>query len=177
MCIQVGQLLPSMWDAMTFFFDSILATDSNPFSIRFRGYAYNACLIPRSTQARHMVHRCQREVLLHVEALSLCHYKSYASKLNMLSRTKGYSDNVETAFMGKNLINTLSALGNRFGHLRSHVVLNKEDHPNGPGAVAYFDYRHSKLEQLAFRRQMEVKMRRLWPTDILVTTAISWRCL
>lgn len=175
--IQAHQLLPEMWDAMTFFFDKILASGSNPFSIRFRGYAYNACLNPPSVQAKQMVHKCQREVLLHVEALSLCFYKSYAGKLSMLSRTKGYSDNVETSFLGKNLVNTLSALGEKFGHLQAHVLSNKDDHPNGPGATAFFDFRSTDLDEMAFRRQMEVQMRRLWPTDILVIVVVPWRCL
>ncbi len=73
-----------------------------------RTYAYNACLVAPSEKAKAMVLRVQREVLTHSESMSLAHYKDFSEKLTLLSRTKGYTDNIEASFLGKNLVNTLS---------------------------------------------------------------------
>ena len=136
--IQYGQLIPEMWSTMEAFLDKVLGNDCNPFSCRFRGYAYSACLDPWSEKAKNMVRQREREVVTHLEAKSLEYHKTYEGKLTMLSRTKGYSDAVESSFLGKNLVNTLSALAESHAQFAGHHVPDKSDHPNGPGATAFF---------------------------------------
>ena len=70
--------------------------------------------------------------------MSLTECVGYAEKLKLLSRVKGYSANVERAFLGKNLLNLLSCLGKHFPHFSQHVIKEAQDHPNGPGAEEYF---------------------------------------
>ena len=89
-----------------------------------------------------MVKRLQREVLTHVEAVSLAKdCPDYTSKLEMLSRTKSYNNNIEASFLGKNLCNTLTTLGEKFPHLAGHHIGDKNTHPIGPGAKAFLDLR------------------------------------
>ena len=51
----------------------------------------------------------------------------------MLSRTKGYSDEVESSFLGKNLLNALNALGGVFPHLAAGLVCHSADIGVGRG--------------------------------------------
>ena len=166
--IKLGQLIPEMCDSISSFIAKVWSSGHNPFSVRFRTYAYNACKDPAGPQARAMVGKVQREVLTHIEAISLPHFATYTGRLTMLSRTKGYSDNIEASFLGKNLINTLSALGEECPHLSAHIVAQKEDHPNGPGASAYFDLRSSETEMMNFRSALIADLKKMWPSDIKV---------
>ena len=86
--IRVGQLVPEMFDSTGMFIDRVLSSGRNPFSIRFRTYAYNSCIDPATPAAKRQTKKLHREVLTHAEAMSLTYYKSYLGKLTLLSRTK-----------------------------------------------------------------------------------------
>ena len=113
--IQEGDFLNQMWDGIEAFIAKVTRSmflwsencvlhqvrkaKKNPFSIRFRIFEHNAC----KSQSKESDQECKkliREVLLAIEARSLTQLSSYKSKLEMLSRVRGYADNPETAFLG-----------------------------------------------------------------------------
>ena len=100
--IRAGQQIPDMQKAVSRFVANLMSSGKNPFSCRFRICAHNECVDFKSVGAKRMVDKLAREILLHIEAMSLAECKNYGDKLAMLSRVKGYSDNTESAFLGKN---------------------------------------------------------------------------
>ena len=68
---------------------------------------------------------------------------------------------MESSFLWKNLLNTLSALGEVFPHLAQHLITNKDDPQNGPGATAYFKLRTSDIDEMTFRSNLIEDMRRM----------------
>ena len=55
-------------------------------------------------------------------------------------------------------MNTLSALGEEFEHMRKRVIVFKGDHPDGPGAGAYYALRANAMES---SKTLERNWRRL----------------
>ena len=51
--------------------------------------------------------------------------------------------------------------------MAAHRVPQKHDHPNGPGARAYFDIGNHSGDYFAYRADLMAAVRRLWPQGIL----------
>ena len=166
--IQSNDLLPDMENRIMRFVEHVLAQKQNPLSIRFRCYMHNAFKDQTSTSSSDVVVELAKQVLTSLEARSLAKLTSYTSKLKMLSRVKGYASDVEQSFLGKNLLNILSALGEKWQHLCMHVIENKNDHPNGPGAIEYFQLNDSGATHMEFRKQLIAKLKIMWPSNISV---------
>ena len=52
--------------------------------------------------------------------------------------------------------------------MKTLILADKTDHPNGPGATSYVDLRSSEMEVVDFRAWMIREMRKMWPSDIKV---------
>ena len=123
------------WATVTTFLQAILTKGKNVFSIRFRARVHNACKDSSSAKARRLLEKEARKVLTHGDAMSLTHPSSYAGKLEILSRIRGYGEDLDRSFLGKNLINTLNALAGTCSHLSAHRLVTKADVPKKLGWV------------------------------------------
>ena len=68
--------------------------------------------------------------------------------------------------LGKNVCNTLSALGEHFAILGHHKIAFKGDHPDGPGAAAYYSLRTTEDSNADFRRDLLHAVRLYWPRNL-----------
>ena len=116
-------------------------------------------------------------MLMHDEAMALSSHKDYTGKLDLLSRISGYSDDIERSFLGKNLVNTLSALAERHKHLEPHHITSKADHPDGLGALKFYALRMGPTIPREFRGYFLRGLQDVWPTAISIDNmpAVSLR--
>ena len=122
----------------------------NIFSIRFSSFLYN--------DDAPDVKREMLRVLTREEIVSLGELKEFDEKLRFCSRKKGWSDDVASAFYGKNCVNVLHHLGRRHPELKVHRVADMDKHPHGPGARALYG-----VVGLSWR-QLRKRLRSMLPT-------------
>ena len=109
-----------------------------------------------------------KKVLLPVEAAGLAKHVGYDGKLRAVSKAKGQSDDTDSSFMGKNLLNVLAALGKTKSKFAKHLIFNKAKHPDGPGAKAFYDLFVEMEGPSAVRPFLIRNVRRRWPSDVTV---------
>jgi hypothetical protein len=85
-----------------------------------------------------------------------------------VSRVKGFSDDVDHSFLGKNLCNTLHALAGAVPSLGEHHIADQSDHPDGPGAEDFYKLREDTCSHRDFRNFLIARLRVLWPTNVRV---------
>ena len=166
--IRPSQLYIEQHASVERYLHELIRAGKNPFSLRFRGKLHNACSHGATAPAIAAIQKELKKLITYDEAISLAYCLSYTAKLNLLSARKGFSDDPDTSFVGKNLCNTLSALGKEHKWLHQHIIHNCDDHPDGPGAIAYYDLLPENASPYERRTYFIRETRRLWPTDVRV---------
>ena len=59
-----------------------------------------------------------------------------------------------------------SHLGEAHGHLRDHVIPDKTDHPDGPGARAFYELRFDSSHPREFRAWLHSQVAKTWPREV-----------
>ena len=155
-------------EAVKEFVFNIMRSGGVPFSLRFRARVHNACLKGLTHKSRKVVDTEMKKLLSRDDADSLPLLKTYTAKLGYLSRLKGYADDPDRSFLGKNLANTLSAFGADKARFSEHVIAAKEGHPDGPGAEAFYDIFRGEMTNPECRAHLLRAVRRMWPTEVRV---------
>ena len=63
----------------------------------------------------------------------------YNDKPQYARRKHSWSSNANLAFIGENIINCLHHLGKQHKQQRGHCLQHQDDHPQGPGAVSFYN--------------------------------------
>ena len=148
----------------------LLAANKDIFSIRFDTTLYNTChgKCPSSEQVSKTIGAELKRVLSFAEAAGLASAPTYLEKLELLSARKGYSSNLEESFTGKNLINIMAGLGKERVRFAPHATHSKTDHPDGPGARAFYSLFLELEGSRETRAYILRHCRAMWPTDVKV---------
>ena len=153
---------------------SLLASGKDIFSIRFDTTLYNTChgKSPLQTNVQQTTGAEMKRDLTFAEAAGLASAPTYLDKLELLRARKGYSNNLDESFTGKNLINVLAGLGRERSRFAAHATHSKADHPDGPGARAFYDLFVDLGGSKETRAVILRHCRALWPTDVTVDGAM-----
>ena len=172
--IQERRPIPVNDDSCLHFLQGVLASGGNVFSCRFRAEQHNAAKSGELAGAA--IAKALPRIFGPDDVAAVACFDSYAGKCEYMGRKPGYSADVNTSFHAKNVINVLHALAFKFPHFKAHRLLDKSDHPYGPGAQKYLALRSGGSEQ-NFKEKLLSGTRARWPKEVRVdgSRVEGWR--